>query len=65
VGDTDHRAECGGAADPRQGDADHADHARGVGRLLSVPLEEALKLQRPLPQEMLQIVASGEREDAA
>jgi hypothetical protein len=64
VGDADHGAECLGAADPRQGDAGHVDeHARG-DTWLSVPVDEALKLQRPLPSEILQIGARGEREDA-
>jgi putative SOS response-associated peptidase YedK len=31
---------------------------------MTAPAEEALKLQRPLPDEMLQIVATGEKEDA-
>jgi putative SOS response-associated peptidase YedK len=31
---------------------------------LTAPVPEALRLQRPLPNELLQIVASGEREDA-
>jgi putative SOS response-associated peptidase YedK len=31
---------------------------------LGAPVAEALKLQRPLPNESLQIVATGEREDA-
>jgi putative SOS response-associated peptidase YedK len=30
---------------------------------MRAPWEEACKLQRPLPQTMLKIVASGERED--
>jgi putative SOS response-associated peptidase YedK len=30
---------------------------------LNVPTEEALKLQRPLPDEMLQIVAEGAKSD--
>ena len=30
---------------------------------MSAPVEEALKLQRPLPDEALEIVATGERED--
>jgi putative SOS response-associated peptidase YedK len=32
---------------------------------LNAPTEEALKLQRPLPDDMLQIVAEGERSDKA
>jgi putative SOS response-associated peptidase YedK len=31
---------------------------------LAAPVAEALNLQRPLPNELLQIVATGEREDA-
>ena len=31
---------------------------------LAAPAPEALKLQRPLPNELLQIVATGEKEDA-
>jgi hypothetical protein len=31
---------------------------------LGTPVPEALKLQRPLANELLQIVATGEREDA-
>jgi len=30
---------------------------------LTAPTEEALKLQRPLPDEMLEIVAEGQRSD--
>ena len=30
---------------------------------LSAPIEEALKLQRPLPDDMLEIVAEGSRSD--
>jgi putative SOS response-associated peptidase YedK len=30
---------------------------------LSAPLEDALKLQRPLPGDALRIVASGEKQD--
>ncbi len=30
---------------------------------LNAPTEEALKLQRPLPDEMLQIVAEGAKSD--
>lgn len=30
---------------------------------LTTPAEEALKLQRPLPDDMLQIVAEGARSD--
>jgi putative SOS response-associated peptidase YedK len=30
---------------------------------LSAPTEEALKLQRPLPDDMLQIVAKGSKSD--
>jgi hypothetical protein len=29
------------------------------------PVEEALKLQRPLPDKLLQVVATGEKKDAA
>lgn len=32
---------------------------------LNAPTEEALKLQRPLPDEMLQIVEEGEKSDRA
>jgi putative SOS response-associated peptidase YedK len=32
---------------------------------LNAPTEEALKLQRPLPDDMLMIVAEGERSDQA
>jgi putative SOS response-associated peptidase YedK len=32
---------------------------------LSAPVEEALKFQRPLTEEALRIVATGEREDMA
>jgi len=32
---------------------------------LTALIEEALKLQRPLPDKLLQIVASGEKKDAA
>jgi putative SOS response-associated peptidase YedK len=31
---------------------------------LNAPTEEALKLQRPLPDDMLQIVAEGQRSDS-
>lgn len=34
-------------------------------RWLTAPAAEALQLQRPLPDGMLQIVAEGGREDAA
>jgi putative SOS response-associated peptidase YedK len=32
---------------------------------MKAPVEEALKLQRPLPDGALQIVARGDRQDAA
>ena len=32
---------------------------------MTAPVEEALKLQRPLPNGTLKIVASGERKDDA
>jgi putative SOS response-associated peptidase YedK len=32
---------------------------------LNAPTEEALQLQRPLPDEMLKIVAEGEKSDRA
>ncbi len=31
---------------------------------LTAPVDQALTLQRPLPNELLKIVARGEREDA-
>jgi len=31
---------------------------------LTAPMEEALKLQRPLPDDALQVVAKGEKQDA-
>jgi putative SOS response-associated peptidase YedK len=34
-----------------------------VERWLSVPVEEALRLQRPLPDDALTILARGEKED--
>jgi putative SOS response-associated peptidase YedK len=33
-------------------------------RWLTSPTQDALELQRPLPNEVLQIVATGEKEDA-
>jgi putative SOS response-associated peptidase YedK len=32
---------------------------------LEAPVEEALELQRPLPNDELQVVATGERKDEA
>lgn len=32
---------------------------------MSAPMKEALELQRPLPEEMLEVVAAGKREDGA
>jgi len=32
---------------------------------ITAPAEQALKLQRPLPDGMLKMVATGEKEDAA
>jgi hypothetical protein len=32
---------------------------------MTAPAEQALKLQRPLPNDVLKIVATGEKEDGA
>ncbi len=36
-----------------------------IEQWMTAPAEEALKLQRPLPDGMLKVVASGERKDEA
>ena len=60
----DLRAERCCGAGPSQGHARHPDHARGV-RGLAAPVNEALRLQRPLPDALLSIVAKGEKQDPA
>ncbi len=46
-----------------EGDAGAAHHRGGVALLVEARAEEALQLQRPLPDEMMAEVARGERRD--
>ena len=45
-----------------QGHAGDSAERREIDRWLSLPAEEALKLQRPLPDDALKIVAITEKE---
>ena len=45
--------------------AGHPDHAGRLRGWLTAPTEQALKLQRPLPDEALRVVMTGERKDEA
>ena len=47
-------------ADPREG---NAGHSAEVDLWLAADAPKALELQRPLPDDVLRIVASGEKED--
>jgi hypothetical protein len=49
--------------DPCEGDAGNLDAPQEWDLWMRVPWDEASQLQRPLPNAMLRIIASGERED--
>jgi hypothetical protein len=53
-----------GAPDPREGDAGDPGRRR-VRPLLQADVPKALALQRPFPPELLMVVATRERQDAA
>jgi len=59
------RAECDCGADPCQGHAGHFDDATEIEQWMTAPAADALKLQRPLPDAMLRVVARGQRQDGA
>jgi putative SOS response-associated peptidase YedK len=60
-----HRGKRRGGTGSLEGHASHPHVGRGIESWMTAPAEEALKLQRSLPDGMLQIVARGERKDEA
>ncbi|MDF2810001.1 MAG: hypothetical protein K0S56_1032 [Microvirga sp.] len=60
-----HRRECRSRRDPPEGVPAILTHQDEFDAWLAAPMEEALTLQRPLPDGALQVVVRGEKEDAA
>lgn len=52
-----------GGRDPSEGHAGHPDDPDEIDIWMSAQVEDALKLQRPLPDGALRIVARGEKQD--
>jgi hypothetical protein len=59
----DDRAEQGGGSGLSEGHAGILTTAEDIDTWMNAPTEEALKLQRPLADDALMIVARGEKKD--